>query len=60
MRYPDPVSYLLSSAAHVLVASTPLPTEVSSGPLLAHDLVLRPVEPFDPPILTALPILLEH
>lgn len=54
------VSYLLPSAANVLVASTPLPTEVSSRPLLARDLILRPMEPFDPPILTALPILLGH
>ena len=53
------ISYLLPSVADVLVASTPLPAEASAGPL-PHDLVLRPLEPFDPPILTALPILLEH
>jgi AraC family transcriptional regulator len=54
------INYLLPSAADVLVASTPLSTDVSGGPVLAHDLVLRPLGPFDPPILTALPILLEH
>jgi AraC-like DNA-binding protein len=55
------ISYLLPSSDEVLVASTPLPCEtLGSGTVQACDLILRPVEPFDPPILTALPILLEH
>jgi len=55
------ISYLLPSLDEVLVASTPLTCETSGGdPLKPLDVILRPVEPFDPPILTALPILLEH
>ena len=54
------VGYLLPSATEVLVASVPLRAEVYGGPLLAYDLALRPMEPFDPPILTALPLLLER
>jgi AraC family transcriptional regulator len=51
------VSYLLPSDG-VLVASAPLPRDSSGRPREACDLLLRSMEPFDPPILTALPILL--
>ena len=55
------ISYLLPSPGEVMVASTPLSCEASEdGQPQAHDLVLRPVELFDPPILTALPILLQR
>jgi len=54
------ISYLLPSPDDVLVASTPLACEtLEGGTLQVHDLTLRPVGPFDPPILTALPILLD-
>jgi AraC-like DNA-binding protein len=54
----DGVDYLLPSLDKVLVASTLLGCGGES--LEVPALVLRPAEPFDPPILTALPILLEH
>jgi AraC family transcriptional regulator len=55
------ISYLLPSQDEVLVASIPLSREASEdGRPQTHDLILRPVEPFDPPILTALPILLQR
>ena len=55
------INYLLPSPEDVLVASTALSCPISedSSPH-DHDLILRPLQPFDPPILTALPILLEH
>ena len=55
------INYLLPSPEDVLVASTALSCQISedSSPH-DHDLILRPLQPFDPPILTALPILLEH
>lgn len=55
------INYLLPSPEDVLVASTALSCEIS-GDSTPHvcDLILRPLQPFDPPILTALPILLEH
>jgi AraC family transcriptional regulator len=57
----DAISYLLPSPEQVLVASTPLSCEISGDSALRdRDLILRPLQPFDPPILTALPILLEH
>ncbi len=56
----DAISYLLPSPEQVLVASKALSCEIAGddAPHLC-DLVLRPLRPFDPPILTALPILLQ-
>lgn len=55
------VAYLLPSQSDLLVGSSSLCNKSSEGDVLQHcELTLRRLTPFDPPILTALPLLLEY
>jgi len=56
----DSIRYLLPSQDELLVASAVVPAELPDPPARWRcDLTLRPPEHFDPPILTALPLLLK-
>lgn len=54
----DPLTYLLPSQRQVLVARLPVPPGDSSGRAVHLNLTLRPLDRLDPPVLTALPLLL--